>query len=128
MIKIKLKSDDYSPSNREICLNESKSWWIAQCALYSTVQYIHSNYHTLVLTSLGLACKIWTLVLTLKLAQEPKNAMQLHEVRLQEGLRGIGLTHPPKPKVLDSAKAINIFEPNTFIYCFAYGLQNCTFQ
>ena len=53
-----------------------------------TVQYVNSNPHILLLTSRGLACKVLTLVLTLNLIQEPKNAMRPREVPLQKGPRG----------------------------------------
>ena len=42
--------------------------------------------------SRGLAPKVLTMVLTLKLTQEPKNEMRPNEVRLQKGARGLGLT------------------------------------
>ena len=79
-----------SLSNFVICLNESKPWKKAICALYST--YIHWNPLTLLLTSHDLANKVWKLVLTLKLSQEPKNAMRLHEVGLNKGWPGLGLS------------------------------------
>ena len=53
-----------------------------------TVQYILSNPNILLLTSRNLARKVQELVLTLNLAQEPKNAMRPREVRLQTGPRG----------------------------------------
>ena len=56
-----------------------------------TVQYVHSNPNTLLLTSCGRAPKVQQWVLTLKLSQEPKIAMKLREVRLQKGPRGLGL-------------------------------------
>ena len=49
-----------------------------------TVQYVLSNPHTLLLTSCDLARKVLTMVLTLKLTQEPKNAMRPHVVILVE--------------------------------------------
>ena len=89
----KKKSDNYSLRNRVRCFSESKSWRKAVCAL-STVQYVHSNPrpHALLLTSCRLACKVQKLVLTLKLTQEPMNAMRPREVRLQKSQRGWGLT------------------------------------
>ena len=54
--------------------------------------HIHSNPHTLVLISRGLANKVQTLVLTLNLIQEPKNAMRPREVRLQKDRVGEGST------------------------------------
>ena len=56
-----------------------------------SVQHVHSNPNTLPLTSHGLARKVWQLVLTLKLTQKPKIALRLREVRLQKGLRELGL-------------------------------------
>ena len=48
-----------------------------------TVQYVHRNPNTLLLTSHGLARKAQKLVLT-----EPKNSMRACDIRLQKGLRG----------------------------------------
>ena len=56
-----------------------------------TVQYVHSNPNTLLLTSRGRAPKGQQWVLILKLSQEPKIAMKPREVRLQKGPRGLGL-------------------------------------
>ena len=56
-----------------------------------TMQYVHSNPHTLLLTSHSLACKVRRVVLTLKLPSEPNNIKRLHEVKLQIGLCGWGL-------------------------------------
>ena len=47
-----------------------------------TVQFVHSNPYTLLLTSRGLARKVRKLVLTFKLTQEPKNVSRPREVRL----------------------------------------------
>ena len=53
-----------------------------------TEQYVLSIPIILLLTSRGLAHKVQKLVLTLKLTQEPKNAMRPREVRLQKGCVG----------------------------------------
>ena len=58
------------------------------CICTVHVQYILSNPNILLLTSRILARKVQELVLTLNLAQEPKNAMRPREVRLQKGPRG----------------------------------------
>ena len=62
-------------------------------SLHPTVQYIHSNTQTVLLTSRSLARKVPALFLTLKLTQEPNNAIRPHEVRLQKGPRGLGLNN-----------------------------------
>ena len=51
----------------------------------TSLEIVHSNPHTLLLTSHGLSRKVRKLVLILKLTQESKNAMGPHEVRLQKG-------------------------------------------
>ena len=70
------------PTAQEI----AKCVWTIQIVkksnVFAPVQYVHSNPHNLLLTSRGLARKVRTLVLTLKL-QEPKNAMRPREVRLR---------------------------------------------
>ena len=63
----KLKYDTYSPSNRVICLNNPYRREEKPCVC--SVQYIHSNPHTLLLTSRSLACKDRKLVFTLKLLE-----------------------------------------------------------
>ena len=56
-----------------------------------TVQCVLSNPYILLLTSHDLPRKVQTMVLNLKLTQEPKIAMRPREVRLQKGPCGLGL-------------------------------------
>ena len=65
----KLKYDAYSLSNREICLNNPNR---EEKPRVCSVQYIHSNPHTLLLTSRGLTCKDQKLVLTHKLLKSQR--------------------------------------------------------
>ena len=63
--------------------------------MFERIQIMHAVYtvtpHPMLLSSRGLARKVWTMVLTLKLTREPKNAMRPGKVRLHKGLRGSGL-------------------------------------
>ena len=64
LMVLKLKYDAHSPSNREICLNNLNR---KEKPCVCSVQYVHGNHHTLLLTSRSLACKDRKLVFTLKL-------------------------------------------------------------
>ena len=63
--------------------------------MFERIQIMHAVYtvtpNPMLLSSRGLARKVWTMVLTLKLTREPKNAMRPGKVRLHKGLRGSGL-------------------------------------
>ena len=65
----KLKYDAYSPSNHEICLNNPNR---SEKPCVCSVQYVHGNHHTLLLTSRGLASKDRKLVFTLKLLKSQR--------------------------------------------------------
>ena len=67
LIVSKLKYDAYSPSNREICLNDPN---LEEKSCVCSV--LHCNPHTLLLTSRGLAWKDRKLVLTLKLLKSQR--------------------------------------------------------